>query len=487
MRTTWAVAALGIGLLSAGAPARGETVIGDYLPVVRTSPNAPAAGPAVLAAPVPVSAAAPPVPAPATAAPPVPPPLTAANGPPSALPLPPPAVYSPPVVSAGPVASGWPSGGCGCGGNFQDPCFCGFPCVWGSVDYLQLWIRNGFLPAMVTAGPGPARPVLDRADTVILRGGGMGVPSHAGAQGTVGFGIPSDHPADPCCVAGFEVSGFFTDQRGNDFRATSEGVPVIGRPFVDVSTGVPVQVVADVAGVVPAVRGGVQVNTQNGAYGLDLNGVFLLLCDCARAYRVDLLVGARAWSIHEDLTVNENLTVLGTGERLFTTDKFVARNRFYGGQLGVRGEMLYGNFFVQGTGKLAVGLTAERAFIDGFTIDQFPGFDPVRATGGVLAQLTNIGRHYHNEFSLLPEVALKVGYQVNSCLRLSAGYSFLYLSNVVRPGDQIDLAVNSSRVPVFAPGVVLPAGTAGPDRPAFQFNQNNLWTQGVTLGAEFRY
>lgn len=479
MRTSWAVVALGIGLLSAAAAARGETIVGEYLPVARPAEAAPAAGPATLAAPVPVSAAAPPVPAA---------PTSGNAAPPAPAPLPPPAVYAPPVVSGGPVASSWSPGGCGCGGGtFKDPCFCGFPCAWAEADFLQLWVRNGFLPPLVTAGPGPARPTLDRPDTRILRGGSLDVPSHAGIQATIGFGIPSGREADPCCCAGFEMSGFYVAQRGDDFRVSSEGVPAIGRPFVDVSTGAPVQVVADVAGVAPAVRGGVNVNTQSAVGGFELNGVFLVMCDHARAFRVDMLVGARAFAMHEELNVHESLTVIGTGERLFTTDQFITRNRFYGGQLGLRGEARFGDFFVQGTAKLAVGMTSERAFIDGFTIDQVPGFDAVRASGGILAQGTNIGRHYHNEFSLLPEVALKAGYQVNSCLRLLAGYSFLYLSNVARAGDQIDLAVNSSRFPVFGPGVVLPPGTAGPDRPGFQFNQNNLWTQGLTLGAEFRY
>ena len=66
MRTSWAVVALGIGLLGAGVPARGQSIVGDYLPVVRVSHNSPAAGPVTNAAVAPAAPAAP-----AAAAPPV--------------------------------------------------------------------------------------------------------------------------------------------------------------------------------------------------------------------------------------------------------------------------------------------------------------------------------------------------------------------------------------------------------------------------------
>ena len=35
----------------------------------------------------------------------------------------------------------------------------------------------------------------------------------------------------------------------------------------------------------------------------------------------------------------------------------------------------------------------------------------------------------------LPEIGVNVGYDVTPRLRVQAGYTFLYLSNVVRPGD----------------------------------------------------
>jgi hypothetical protein len=54
----------------------------------------------------------------------------------------------------------------------------------------------------------------------------------------------------------------------------------------------------------------------------------------------------------------------------------------------------------------------------------------------------------------------------------TVGYTFLYISSVVRPSDQIDRSVN-----------IAPPNT----RPAFSFHATDFWTQGVNLGLEIRF
>ncbi len=65
-------------------------------------------------------------------------------------------------------------------------------------------------------------------------------------------------------------------------------------------------------------------------------------------------------------------------------------------------------------------------------------------------------------------------------MRVHAGYSFLYWSEVVRAGDQVDLVVNPDLLPPPLPG-------ASPLRPAFQFQGTGIWAQGIDLGIEFRF
>jgi hypothetical protein len=48
--------------------------------------------------------------------------------------------------------------------------------------------------------------------------------------------------------------------------------------------------------------------------------------------------------------------------------------------------------------------------------------------------------------SFVPEAGIDVGYQLTRHLRAKAGYTFIYWTDVVRPGDQIDPTTNNSLV-----------------------------------------
>jgi hypothetical protein len=100
------------------------------------------------------------------------------------------------------------------------------------------------------------------------------------------------------------------------------------------------------------------------------------------------------------------------------------------------------------------------------------------ALGGLYAQPTNIGRQTKDPFAVVPEFTFQVGYDVTKNFRVFVGYTFLYISNVARPGSQVDPVLNVSQV-------VGPF--AGPLRPARIFNESTFWAQGINFGAEYRY
>ena len=78
---------------------------------------------------------------------------------------------------------------------------------------------------------------------------------------------------------------------------------------------------------------------------------------------------------------------------------------------------------------------------------------------------------------------LKLGIDVTDHLRIFAGYDFLYLSSVVRPGDQIDLNVS----PSFRPTIFGPGAGGGPRQPAVLYRTSDYWAQGFNFGLMYRY
>ena len=62
--------------------------------------------------------------------------------------------------------------------------------------------------------------------------------------------------------------------------------------------------------------------------------------------------------------------------------------------------------------------------------------------------------------------------------KLRVGYTILYWTNVLRPGDQIDREINST----LLAGEV---DSLPPLRPLFDFKETNALVQGLNVGAEF--
>ena len=233
--------------------------------------------------------------------------------------------------------------------------------------------------------------------------------------------------------------------------------------------------------------GTVVVSETSRLQGAELNLVENWCCSCCS--RVDLLAGFRYVQLDEGLSIVENLAVLPSiapplgGSTFGVLDQFSTHNRFYGGQLGARAEYRRGNWFVNVLGKVALGGTHEVVRIQGATSITPAGGSTTVTPGGLLAQPTNSGHFSRDEFAVVPEVGINVGYQVTRSLRAYIGYTFLYWSDVVRPGDQIDRALNTTQIPTIGGTSTL----VGPARPTFVFKDTDFWAQGINFGVEFRY
>jgi hypothetical protein len=359
---------------------------------------------------------------------------------------------------------------------------------WGGVELLIWKIKDGNIPPLITASPPPTGSFLGEPGTVTLLGDNVDYQTRWGGRFTIGYWLDCEH------CNGIELSYLFLNNDDRNFTAGGNGGPgtaVIGRPFFDVGLGLFNQEFVSLPGVL---AGTVTVSSGSELRGLEGNWIHNLCCHkacgCDGGFRADLIAGVRYLELKEDLTITENLTALAgapapiiPGTTFVVSDQFETRNRFLGGQIGARAEWWRGRWSLGVTGKVALGNTHQEVRVLGTTTFTEPGGVPITQPGGLLAQATNSGTHTHDAFSVVPELGFNVGYQVTDHLRAYVGYTFLYWTNVVRPGDQIDLGLNTSQLPTInGPGVLV-----GEPRPAPLLRDSNFWAQGLNLGLEFRF
>jgi hypothetical protein len=134
------------------------------------------------------------------------------------------------------------------------------------------------------------------------------------------------------------------------------------------------------------------------------------------------------------------------------------------------------------TAKLALGATQETAIIRGSTALFTPDGAVTWIPGGVLATSANIGTYHRNAFAVVPETGLNIGYRITPRITARVGYTFVYWSNVLRPGNQVSRVASPNLVPTD-PNY----GAAGPNAPAYQFHASSYWAQGMNFGLDFNF
>ena len=351
--------------------------------------------------------------------------------------------------------------------------------MWVSTDYLLWWTRGMGIPPLVTASatgtPRPAAGVLGDPRTTVLYG-----DQNIDDDLRSGFRLRAGYWLDCCQTCGIDAGFFFLGDARDNFAANNG---IISRPFYNIVDGREDSELVTYPGLLTGI---VSVDSSTTFNGFDANFRKNVSCNCCS--RIDALVGFRYLRLEDEVSINEDLTVSGTdpgrtnipiGTRFGVHDSFTTRNEFYGANVGLTGERRSGCYFVNWRGTIAFGTVHKTASIEGSTTITNPGGTPVTYPGGLLALPTNMGHYSRNDFCVVPEVGFNVGYQFTENVRVYAGYSFLYMSNVTRVGDIIDTTVNPTQL---APGTLV-----GPARPAFSWHDSDFWAQGFNIGAELRY
>jgi hypothetical protein len=368
--------------------------------------------------------------------------------------------------------------------------------IYGQAEYLLWWTKGYHLPPLITTAPATVpedvRGTLGVDGTAVLFGdSNTGTGPRSGGRFTAGWFL------DPCGTCAVEGGYFFLGRKNNNFLIDSSQFPVLARPFFNVNIGAPDRELTASPGTSPGdffkLRGSIAVNNFTDLEGAELDVRRCLCSGCD--WRVGVLAGFRYLHLHEGLGIAETVTsakavpgfpIFDPGNQIVVSDNFRTRNRFYGGQLGVDGEIGRGRWSVTGRFQLGLGVTHESVDIAGSQVVTTLAGQRTVFNGGLLALPSNSGLSSQNRFSVVPQVGVKLGYNFTDNLRLFVGYDFLYWTNVIRPGDQVDLALNVTQIPNFGnnPAFAPPSNIV---RPIVPFHTTDFWAQGINVGFELRY
>jgi hypothetical protein len=346
----------------------------------------------------------------------------------------------------------------------------------------------------------------NREQPVALAGTSSGTPTigeehldrhvQSGARVALGYWLTQANPFMPGgftpCL-GVETRFFAVAQRSFGFNDAASSV--ITRPFFDLNDEQPSAVIVAAPGLA---SGAISATVQDRLWGAEANVWKMMYFDYPMTtYSIEAMVGMRYLDMDESFSVTrfsqfvtnpQNFPAYNflAGSTIHEQESFATRNQFWGGQVGIRGRLIFESaFVVSGTFQLGLGTTNERITIEGSQTRTLPGGTSVTYPGGLLALPSNIGTFERNKFTQVPAFDINIACPVTNHLTLSLGFNALYWSRLVRPENQIDRVVDITQIPNF-PGAVV-AMSSGQQRPVVPFSQSNLWLLGVLIGAEVRW
>ncbi len=296
---------------------------------------------------------------------------------------------------------------------------------------------------------------------------------------------------------GIEVGGLYIAPVSyNQFlQGSASGIPLLARPFVSDTSGLPISLITSTPGVV---GGSALARATTSVWGIEANGLWNAYRTCpgeCRSWNLNFLAGYRYFELSEQLHVTNRATVIagntlpyggvlvGADTTLEVQDKFMTLNKFHGGQVGFQSQFTSGRWYVCITGKVAFGLTNQRVDVSGYT----SAINPILATnsttqGGLFANASNIGSYRQDNFGILTDANATFGFNFTSWLTGTVGYNFVHLSSVARPGNLYSGRVDPTLVPLsasYGTGV----GVASP----FSYRQDDFFLHGLNFGLNFRY
>ncbi|MBL8821211.1 MAG: BBP7 family outer membrane beta-barrel protein [Planctomycetia bacterium] len=347
---------------------------------------------------------------------------------------------------------------------------------WFRADLMWGWFKKASTPALITtSSPQTSRGIIGQPGTRVLFGGDIDLQTHLGPRVTGGFWL------DPTQSWGFEGSYFFFSNRSTYYHRFSQGGVLLASPYIDALTGqqsaIPIANEELEDGSLDQLIGIVDFGTHSRIQGAEFNNIHNIRRRVGS--RLDWTWGFR-WIELDETVFTDYRQQQVNGAQSHVWDDFGTANNFYGLNLGLRSQWYFGSTWsLDITGKLGLGAMRGTITIDGYTQTAVPPqFIINTERGGLYAQASNVGRTTDIRFGVVPEIEIALGYYFWDHWRFTMGYNFMAMTNVVRPGDQIDNRINPN---------IFNGQTGGPNLPEPLNKTSTFYLNTLSLGLEIRY
>jgi len=349
--------------------------------------------------------------------------------------------------------------------------------IYGGVDYLLWWMKPVCLKVPVLTAGSRADPIpgaVDQLGTTVLVGNSrFEFTPASGFRPLLGMLLTPDG-----LFAG-EVEGFdlatVANHQGFSTQAGSSPTYLAYQAPDNSQQALPFSIPG-------VVNGSVAATGTSHLWGLEANSVANLLSNQWGDLRLQgsFLVGFRYLDLQDRITLrNTQSLVTDPSISAFGEDSLTTHNQFYGAQLGNRIVIFGPGWSIEGIGKLAFGETRLANNFTGIPLVGTP-VQPGLIPGPIQVLPSNAGTQSTYRVSLVPEVAVKLRYDLSDHVILSLGYSLLYWNRILCPGDLMDYHVNTTQLPFSGP-------TTGALVPAVQPLHTDYFAQGINAGLEFRF
>lgn len=385
--------------------------------------------------------------------------------------------------------------------------------AFGSFEYLLWKLKDAPTPPTQLTLPFTATGLNQEQTTIGLPGASIDYGGRSGGRITLGYWFDTEH------TCGLEASYFQFERRDGSILTAQQAnlnlnVTIIQNiPVTTITAAGPVVTIQQTP-INVALPSTLTVAASGAAGPTDFWGGEIN-ARSTRCYfgglSIDLIGGFRFLTLAEEFLLNETITLqTANSNTLFVNGPITSnagipaippavtglqvvsntaslnnistRNTFYGAQAGASWDWrVFDRLSFQGWGKIGVGAMVESFSITSTTTTTSGALGTTTVPGGILP-VTGFLDQGRTRYAVIPEFNLTLAYRLCDRVKATLGYNFLYMSSVLRPGDQI--AFNNSSTQINIAGTQNSVATV---QPAFSIKDTDFWAQGLTVGLAFQY